>query len=417
MLRIIPNCFFCVALALAPLPGVAAQDIRRLHLDEALRTFAERNLELRVTRALAAGDEAAARQGAAFPNPVALLTHESLDEAGLSYAETYLLVEQEIDWPWRYSARRGSAASTAAALVATLARDSARIAFEVQRAFVEAATSELHLESLREVLEAFRQAERAATARFREGDLSGYDLRRLRVELARYETASAVQDLEMHRARRNLTVLVFGDSVGTVAAPRLPLGSVPHVPTESLMRHAVTRRPESAAATARVRVAEENVSIARSSRIPNLTLTGGYKTQTDGFAGLFFGARWPVPLFNQNGQGVAAGDARVAAAHHDLRLAERLIVTDVRNAIETYQAAMAGTSLVSDGLLAGHRDLLPIARASYLEGEMSLLELVDAAAAYWDAVRTVIDVNARAWVAYFSLDRAVGGFVETEEGP
>jgi outer membrane protein TolC len=48
---------------------------------------------------------------------------------------------------------------------------------------------------------------------------------------------------------------------------------------------------------------------------------------------------------------------------------------------------------------------------------MSLLELLDAAAAHWDAVRSVIDVNARAWVSYYSLDRAVGGLATAEGGP
>ena len=416
MLRFITSCSLYLALGLVPLAAARGQELRRLDLDEALRTFAEQNLELRLTRALTAGDAAAARQGTAFPNPVANVTHENLGNSGIRYAETYFIVSQEIDWPGRYSARRGAATSTAAALAATLARDSARIAFEVQRTFVEAAASELRLESLRDVLEAFRQAERAATARFEEGDLSGYDLRRLRVELARYEMAFVVQDLEMRRARRTLTALVFGDSIEALAAPRVPLGPVPNVPTGNLVQHAVARRPETAVAAARITLAEKNVSVARASRLPNLTLSGGYKTQTDGFDGLFLGGSLPVPLFNQNAQGVAAGEARVTAARDDQRLAQQLIVTDVANAIETYEAAMDGASLIADRLLAGQQDLLPIARASYSEGEMSLLELLDAAAAHWDAVRTVIDINARAWVAYFSLDRAVGGLVATEGG-
>lgn len=417
MQRFITNCSLYLVFGLAPLAAVQEQDIRRLNLDEALRSFAERNLELRLTRSLTAGDAAAARQGTSWPNPVANVTHENLGNSGFRYAETYFIVSQEIDWPGRYSARRGSATSTAAALAASLSRDSARIAFEVKRTFVEAAASEQRLESLREVLDAFRQAERAATARFEEGDLSGYDLRRLRVELARYETTFAMQDLEMRRARRSLTVLVFGDSATALAAPRVPLDQVPSVATDNLVQHAVARRPETAATAARVSVAEENVSVARASRLPNLTVSAGYKTQTDGFAGAFLGGSLPVPLFNQNAQGVAAGEARVAAARDDQRMAQQLIMNDVGNAVETYEAAMANASLIVDQLLLGQQDLLPIARASYSEGEMSLLELLDAAAAHWDAVRSVIDVNARAWVSYYSLDRAVGGLATTEGGP
>lgn len=418
MHNIVPTCLCSLVLWSVPLGTTAAQEVHRLELDEALRLFADHNLELRMARALTVGREGAARQATAFPNPVAFVTHENLGNKGLKYTETYFAVHQEIDWPWKHSAMRASATSTGLALAATFARDSALLALEVQRTYVDVDANEARLESLAEVRDIFRQAERSATARLQEGDISGYDVRRLRVELARYEILYATEDLNVRRLRRRLATLVLGESNAAQMAPNDRMGPPPQVATQTLLPQAMRRRPELTAATERLAAADESARAARSSRIPNLTLTGGYKTQNDGFNGLFFGAAWPVPIFNGRGQGVIAGEARVTAAQEDLLLTRQVVRADVADATDAYETIMKAASLVAGDLLNGHRDLLPIARTSYSEGAMTLLEVLDAARAYWDAVSYVIDIRARAWVAYFELERAIGGFADgSEEAP
>ena len=55
-------------------------------------------------------------------------------------------------------------------------------------------------------------------------------------------------------------------------------------------------------------------------------------------------------------------------------------------------------------------DLLDIALASYDEGEMELVELLDAADALHEARTAESRLRAALWTAYFDLDRALGGF-------
>ena len=77
--------------------------------------------------------------------------------------------------------------------------------------------------------------------------------------------------------------------------------------------------------------------------------------------------------------------------------------------------------LIVDTLLQGSDGLLDIAIASYEEGEMSLLDLLDAADAYRESQTRRALVTAELWVAYYELDRATGGLAgagpsEQEEG-
>jgi cobalt-zinc-cadmium efflux system outer membrane protein len=63
-----------------------------------------------------------------------------------------------------------------------------------------------------------------------------------------------------------------------------------------------------------------------------------------------------------------------------------------------------GAALLGDAYL-----LLSAARVSYAEGEMTLLELLDAVDADRDARLIASRLRAEAWIAYFDLVRAMGG--------
>ena len=403
------------------LPAAAlAQDVQRVTLDEALRIFAERNLELRLARATATEVAGLSRQASAFPNPIAYVTHENVSTdalGGASLAETYVGVNQEISWPWRQSASGGAADHTANAALAGIARDSLRLAFEVKQAFAGAGAAEQRTELILRVRDVIRDVERAGTARFDEGDISGYELRRMRMELARYETLAAQASIEMQRIRRTLALLVLGDAEGQELAPVRTLAGLPSRPSSDFETTAVQQRPEIVASRESALAAENAAGFARASRFPNPTVSGAYKTQTGGFNGVFLGLSWPVPIFNGNGQAVVANEARVEAATRREDLARQIVLADVRNAVVTFDAIAANGTVISERLLVDPETILVIATESYGEGAMSLIELLDAAEAYWEAGQISIETRSRAWIAYFNLERAVGGFGSTvQEG-
>jgi cobalt-zinc-cadmium efflux system outer membrane protein len=152
--------------------------------------------------------------------------------------------------------------------------------------------------------------------------------------------------------------------------------------------------------------------------MPDVTATGGFKRQSDGLTGAFLGLSLPVPLFDRGGGAVQAADAATEAGEERLALVRREVWNDARRAGDAYRTLLQRAALLSsEGVsVTDAGDLLEIARVAYDEGEMELIELLDAAGAYQQALTAEARRRGELWIAYFDLERALGGF-ETAAGP
>jgi outer membrane protein, heavy metal efflux system len=404
--------FLCAAVPMAAgtSPARGQEPPRRVTLAEAVDLFARNNAALRVARADAAEATALARQAAAYPNPEVAVTYEPLSGDGRSYSESYFNLSQRLQWPVSRSARQNAAERIAAAAAARLTADSTRLAFEVREAWIGAALAEQSAALLERVTDVFRNAERNAEERLREGDISAYDRRRIGIERLRYESAVADARLTAATARRTLALLVAPDSEELEIGTADTLGSAPARPDlERLTSDALARRTEIAAAAAALDAARAEARAGRSGRVPDITATGGYKRQSDGLAGAFLGVSIPLPLWDRRAGAVAAADARVAAAEARLAQAERQVRNDVARSLLAYEAAVARIALLADPQ-ADAADLLAIAQIAYDAGEMELMQLLDAAGALRDSATLEARLRADLWISWFDLERAVGGF-------
>ena len=409
------------------IPSARPQEpVQRVTLEQALQMFEENNLELRVVMAERDAAAGLARQARAYPNPVATVTHEGLSESGTDYSESYFLASQRLEWPGRRDGRIASSDGEVAVARTRVEAERLRLTFEVRRSFFEAAAAEEQLLVVEEVRNVFRFAEESGRARLREGDLSGYDARRLRIERARYENLAASQTIVLRNARLLFASLILSDSSGeeppNVAPTAVPEGSPPSLldlDKKAALERAFEQRAEMRSAEAQIAAAEASVRYRSSLRYPDVTLTGGYKRQSDGFDGFFVGASLPVPLFDQKEGDVEAAEARVRTATAHLALTQRTIANDVRRTFSMYLSVSERVALIRDHLLSGVDDLLRIARVGYGEGEMSLLELLDAAEAYRESQIAFSKLTSELWIGYYDLERATGGFslISLEDQP
>ena len=385
----------------------AADSLRTVGLREALRLFRENNLSLSRAQSEAQALRGEARQARAYPNPTLQATHEPLWRGSERQSETYLNVSQQIEWSGR-SAQIRAARERAAAARARAAADSARLVLQVTEAYVEAATAETRLRRLRQVTDVFRQADSSMTKRRSEGDASGYAARRIRLERARYEQRLAAARLEVRNAREQLALLVLPGGTPSVAAKTLPSKRPPAISVQEALQAALQQRPELRRWQSAVEAQKAARRAARREAWPDPSVTAGYKRQSDGFKGAFLGVGIPLPLFDRNRGAAEAEAERLDAARTQQSLARREIRNEVRQAHAAYTSARRQSQLLSDELLRGSGDLLRIAQTSYDEGEMSLVELLDAADAYRDARLRSVDLRADLWTRYFLLLRAIG---------
>jgi len=392
-------------------------------LEEALGLFSVNNLDLRLARSRAAEAAGLARQSRAFPNPTVDLTYEPLSQGYQGYSETYINLRQRLEISGERRARGDAADWLFLAAQALVRADSIRLAFTVKRAFVETQMAEDGLAVTRQAVEVFREGERNAAIREAEGDISVYDLQRLRLERVRYENLVADADLAASAARRELAILVLPDSStplgsggpevgpaeGTATSPAEPLLGDALEALEGFER-AVSGRGEVEAAEAEILAARANDRVARAVRIPDLTASAGYKRQSDGFSGAFLGLSVPIPLFDRRGGEVDAAGVRVRAAEERRMLTRRRVEADLWNALESYRSLKDRSVLLDDNGLGGGLNILEIAQVAYDAGEMTLVELMDAAEALRDARIADARLGGGLRIALYDLERALGGF-------
>ena len=385
----------------------------RVTLAKALERFARGGLAVRIARAEARASAERARQDAAWPNPVAAASREELSAGGEDHSETQVTLAQPLVWPWRQSARGAEADAHVMEAEAGFRSDSAAAGLEVARAWLAAWETERTLAAVLAATEVFREADRAGTARHEEGDLSGFDLRRLRVERARYEGELAAARLALGTAWRRLATLIAPDGPeGEIAAADADLEVPPPTTLEAALALSRERRPEIAAADAAVEAARARFAGARGDRIPVPGLEIGWKDQSDGFEGPVLGLSIALPLFDRRGAAVAAAAAELDAASARSRLVRRRVEDEVRIAVERQAALLERARLQDDRLLDGADDLLEIAQVSYDAGEISLIELLDAAGAWRYARVTRAELAADLVESEHELRRAVGGSIE-----
>jgi len=282
------------------------------------------------------------------------------------------------------------------------------MALQVTEAYVKAATAETRRRRLEQVTRVFRRADSSMAERRDEGDASGYATRRIQLERARYEQRLAAAQLEARSARRQLALLILPEETPSVAAEPLPDTTPPPISRTEALRTALRARPELRRWQSAVAAQEAARRAARREAWPDPSVTAGYKRQSNGAEGAFLGVGIPLPFFDRNRGAAEAASARLQAAETQQVLARREIRNEVRRAYAAYTSARRQSTLLEGDLLRGSGGLLRIAQTSYDEGEMSLVELLDAADAYRDARLRSVNLRADLWTRYFRLLRAMG---------
>lgn len=407
-------------------PDEGTEEVQRISLEEALRLFMRNNPQLQAASATVREAQGRLTQVRAYPNPTVEVTHEPLFGGEERFSETYVNLAQSLQWPGKRRARIEAAERHAEAVRAGARADSLRYAFDVVALFVEAAAEERRLAAIQEVTNLFEEVQAIGARRFQEGDLSGYALHRMRIEQTRYENDILRTRLDLQEDWRQLAALLYPEDDARAVAPDMNVVSLPEVPAlDDLMEVALNRRPAVRAAEAEVAAARAQLESARTARIPDVTVTGGYKRQSDGLQGLFLGTSVPIPLFDRGEGAIQIAEADLQGAQARLRLRRRQIRTEVQSAYDEYEAFAERLAEVrqqyegetAQTVLGQADNLMQVARVSYEEGNMSLVELLDAATAYREAQVTLARLRGDHLMSYFKLRRATGQLSPSNDMP
>lgn len=354
--------------------------------------------------------EAQRRVAGLRPNPSLNVETENVvgtgAYSGLRSAETTVGMSLPVELGGKRTARIAvaDAQSTRAQLQGTVVRADLRL--RVTQAFNEAAAAERRLLVAREQVGIASEGLRAASVRVKAGRAS--PLEEQRAEVARVNATTALERAERtaQLARGNLARLI-GREPGALDLGWFERigGMGPRQPARAEGTLAL------AAAQADVTTAKAQERLARSQRVPDITLSAGARRlEASNDVAAVFGVSIPLPVFNN-------GSANADAARAQRQQAEalrRVALLDAEQAIagaETDVAnAEANARAATGPALSAAEEAARIARIGYREGKFGQLDLleaertlaetraaaIDALAAYHDAQARLERLTARA---------------------
>lgn len=408
----------CTAPIGAQRPEGAAADSVSLTLATAQDLGLRSSRTVSVVREAAAAAAARARQAAVFPNPVLSYARENTSAGAARNAQGIIAFEQPIE-PGLRAARRRAASLRAEAATALLRRSEDEVLHDVARAFARVMEADRRARLATDAAAVFERAQRVSDARFAAGDISGYAQGRIHLETARYRALRAEAGLERRRARLALAeLLVVGDAPMAPDAFRLDTidvatsGLHSMESAESLVALALRRRPDLSAARLEAESRTADAHLAARERIPTASVRAGMKTE-EGSAlgtlrGFVLGVALPLPLWDRRTSAVQAADADAREALALARLLERRVELEVREALSALDALEDQLAALTPALGALASATVRAAEAAYTEGEIPLVEWLDAVRARQEAEASLAALRAESIIRRSALDRAIG---------
>jgi cobalt-zinc-cadmium efflux system outer membrane protein len=267
----------------------------------------------------------------------------------------------------------------------------------VTQAYTAAASAERRVEIARQLAGFADEGFRAASTRVTAGAASP-------IEQQRADVQRVNANVTLDRARREAAVARenLGRLIGEPVAGRLDAGWFDRIGGYGPARPASAEGTLIlAAAEADVATASAQVRLARSQRIPDITLSAGARRlSATGDTAAVFGVSIPFPLFNSG----RAALSQAQAERQAVDAKRRVTVLDTEQAIAAAQTDLANAAATARSAggpaLAAASEAARIARIGYAQGRFSQLDLLDAERTLADTRGAFVD----ALVAYHDAE-------------
>jgi cobalt-zinc-cadmium efflux system outer membrane protein len=353
----------------------------------------------------AATDVVTAEQTArvTFPNPVASYLREG---AGLTQ---FAQVEQPLPaFGLRGALERAGVAAREAAEAEREAR-LWQLRADAHIALARLRNASERLQAADAVVRSIDRLIAVLRTREQEGEGSRFDRVRGEQELVEVRQLAVEAAIERAEAKRTLAALLpSGISPPDRLAPYVPPQAVDAL--DALTLRATTSRAElRALERAAVRFSLE-AEAARRATGPALAITGGVKRAGDGSAtrtGGVFGAGVTLPLFNRGTREAAFWSAERLRVEFERAALEAEIRAQIVRAAEAVSLRHQHSQVVTASLTSAD-ELVSIADVAYREGDIGILQLLDAYRTAGRARERAIESKLQLRLAQIALERAVG---------
>ncbi len=387
---------------LAPASACLAQEWTEARV---VQTFLEQNPQVREARSRVATAEAESRGRSLYSNPSVNYSREGAGRTEFFQIEQILPVTGRLNLLRQANTALVRAAEAEGAFSLWQVRSSLRQAF--YRVLTAQQAQTIYASGLTEIENIIR----ILADREREGEGSRFD--RLRAETERAEMIAELELLRATTALEQSQMLAFlpaGTEIdavsGGIEGPRLALEA------EELTQRALMVREDYRAEQRRLEQFGLERRAAERLRFPEPFLTAGLKRAEVGQLGVMNGAvvniTVPLPLFNKGQAEVARYAAEQERTSARLEVLTRQVRAAVAGAVRAVDIRQRALDEFRNQFVRTGPELVRIASAAYQEGELGILQLLDAYRTQRQAQLRMVAMQAAVKEAQVELDRVVG---------
>jgi cobalt-zinc-cadmium efflux system outer membrane protein len=380
-----------------------------LSLAAALELAGRQNPGLRADATLQDAARGDAITAALLPNPALLLRFEGYRGGSfLDEQEIFLEIGQEIQIAGKRSRRISVAEASTRAIGSDIENAARLLRFAVKQAYYQVVLAQSELTVTRDLLADFDRIIRLNEERFRLGEISGGDLRRVQVERFRIFDEVIATELNLKQSKASLLGLLgIPDStldfdVTEALAKREPLGTLPALRAEALQT-----RPDLKAQRHRTARTQEQLKLEQALRFPNVSPFLGYKRDF-GEDTVVFGVEVPLPLFNRNQGGIVRAKAEGERESFQRQRVENQVLLEVDQTFNRFETERRRLEALESEYVPKARESREIAETAYRLGALDLSGLLDAQRAFREIRRLYSRSLYELTVAAFQVEAALG---------
>ena len=297
---------------------------------------------------------------------------------------------QEFDLGVNYLFERGGkrrkrlkAAQDATAVTRFQVADTERsLIFNVAQQFISAQLANSNLEFAQKDLSSFQQTVDIAQAQYKAGAISEGDYLKITLQLLQFQTDVAAAEVAKVQALAGLRELLGYNAVAENFDVEGEMSYTPlNLNLDDLRLHALQSRPDLQAAQSGVQAAQSQIDLAKANGKIDLTAGVGYShLSNQNTAGINFSL--PLPFFDRNQGEIARTRYAFTQAQEQEVAANDTVLTDIRNAYESFVTNQKVVQLYTSGYLKQAQDSRDISEYAYKRGAASLLDYLDAERSY-----------------------------------
>ena len=261
------------------------------------------------------------------------------------------------------------------------------LTLELKRRYYAVVLAQAQLHLAQELLKGFDDLIRLNEARYKQGEISGLEIARIRAERLRFFNDLLESQLLLSNSRVALLELLGATDLGApfeAAEPLTISATVPNI--EELQRLALERRPDLLAERQRLARDRSQLALDKSLAVPNVSPSFGYKRDF-GANTVVAGVSVSLPLFNRNQPGIARATADIARQNFELERVRLSVVRDVLEAQQTFAMQSERVTAIEREYVPNAQRARDAAQQSYRLGELDLIGLLDAERVYRETLR------------------------------